>query len=173
MDIKRYILTQGVLLRDKTIIPIWDSRLEFVKTEDYGNIINFVDGIKREKFHNVVECIFDLNTKTLSSGIELDIYPDLTSLNHKIGNVILFETDRKNTLTKIIDIVFEEYDLQIVKGKKIEKWYLNKLPKDLVIDDNSLYAVKVWKPTYVLDNGGKTTWDMYLRKIENLDYLKK
>jgi hypothetical protein len=86
--------------------------------------------------------------------------------------VILFEKFPKHTLTKIVDITFEQFDLQIQKGKKIDNWYLNNLPKDITIDRESLYAIKVWKPTYVLENGDKTTYDMYLRIIENLDYLE-
>jgi len=170
MDIKRHILTQGVLLSDKTILPIWDSRITFSKSEMYGNQL-IVEG-ERNHTYSVIECIFDLKTKTISTGIELDIYPDLSKIKHKVGMVILFEKYPKHTLTKIIDITFEVFDLQIQKGKKIDNWYLNNLPKDTIIDRESLYAIKVWKPTYVLENGDKTTYDMYLRIIENLDYLE-
>ena len=173
MNLQRYVLTQGVLLEDKTIIPIWDSRLEFVKTEMYGNTININDGNIREKFHDVVQCIYDLKTKTISAGIDLDIYPDLTKLNHKVNDIVLFENKWNHTLSKIVDIIFEEYDLEIIKGKKIEGWVLNNLPKDTLINKDFLYSIKNWRPTYVLDNGNKTIWDMYLRKIENLDYLQK
>jgi hypothetical protein len=170
MEIKRYILTQGVLLSDKTILPIWDSRITFSKSEMYGNQLN-IEG-ERNHTYSVVECIFDLKTKTISSGIDLDIYPNKEKLERKINDIVLFEDNQKNTLTKIVDIIFEEYDLQIQKGKKIDNWYLNNLPKDTIIDRDSLYSLKIWKPTYVLDNGKKTIWDMYLRKIDNLDYLK-
>lgn len=177
MEISRYILTQGVLLKDKTIIPIWDSRLEFVKTEMSGNTIIFVGGSAddyyRRDFHSVIECVYDLKTKTISAGIDIDIYPDLSKLEHKIDDIVLFEDKSKHSLTKIVDIIFVEYDLQIVKGKKINNWYLNNFLKDVVINRDSLYAIKIWKPTYVFENGGKTIWSMYVRTIQNLDYLQK
>jgi hypothetical protein len=171
MDIKRYILTQGILLDDKTIIPIWDSRIEFEKTDMYGNVITFDGSYKT--YHSLIECIFDLKTKTISPGIDLDIYPNKENLKHKINDIVLFEDRQKHTLTKIVDIIFEEYDLQIQKGKKIDNWHLQNIPKDIIIEKDSLYALKLWKPTFVLDNGQKTIWGMYLRNIENLDYLQK
>jgi hypothetical protein len=171
MEISRYITTQGVLLKDKTIIPIWDSRATFSKNEMYGNQIS-VEG-ERQNTYSLVECIFDLKTKTISAGIDIDIYPDLSKLEHKINDIVLFEDKSKHSLTKIVDIIFEEYDLQITKGKKIDNWYLNNFPKDVVVNRDSLYAMKIWKPTYVFENGGKTIWSMYVRTIQNLDYLKK
>ena len=171
MDIKRYIVIQGVLLKDKSIVPIWDSRIKFEKTEMVGNRIE-VEG-ERDYFHSVVECVFDLKTKQIFPGINVDVYPNLPNLKHKIGNIVLFEYGSKNVLTKIVDIVFENYDLSITKGKKIEEWELSRLPKDLVVDRDSMYAIKYWKPTYILENGKKTEYDMYLRLIENLDYLSK
>jgi|GEM_PF-6474182 len=171
MNLSRYITTQGVLLTDNTIIPIWDSRITFSTSEMYGNEIN-VKG-ERKRYFNLIDCIFDLVTKKVSMGVELVVYPDLTKLEHKVGTIVLFEDRQTNTLTKIIDIVYERFNLEIKKGKDIEEWELKKFDKDTIIDANILYAIKTWKPTYILENGKKTDYEMYLRKISNLDYLTK
>lgn len=171
MDIKRYIVIQGVLLKDKSIVPIWDSRIKFEKTEMFGNRIE-VEG-ERDYSHSVVECVFDLKTKQIFPGIAIDIYPNLSNHTHKIDNIVLFKDGAKNTLTKIVDIIFENYELSITKGKKIDEWQLTRFPKDLVIDRDLMYAIKYWKPTYILENGEKTDYGMYLSLIDNLDYLSK
>ena len=169
MEIKRYIVVQGVLLKDKTIIPIWDSRLTFSKDDMTGNQIYFVDGVNREVIYNIIECVYDLKTRSISRGIDIDIYPDLTDSRHKIGDIVLFENKSTHTLTKISDIIFEEFEFKIIKGKKMESWELRNVPKGTIIERDTLYALKFWKPTYILENGGKTIWEMYLRKIQNLD----
>jgi hypothetical protein len=169
MEIKRYILTQGVLLSDNTLIPIWHPNLVFEKTEMYGNQI-YLEGV-RGMYYNTVECIYDLKTKQLSLGIEIDIIGK-NSPSHNIGTLVLFEDNSQHILTKIVDIIHETYDLQIKKGKKVIEYYNRYLPKDMVIEEDKLYSIKIWKPTYVLENGKKTTYEMYLRVISNLDYLK-
>lgn len=60
-----------------------------------------------------------------------------------------------------------------VEVKKIEDWIKDKFPKDITIDKDTLYCIKTWKPMYHLDCGDKTDFNLYLKKIENLDYLSK
>lgn len=116
MDVKRYNLVKGIVTREKEIIPIWDSRLHFEKTDLYGNIITFDN--QRDHYH-LQDIVFDLVTKNLSLGIDIDIYPTLNDKDRGIGSIVLFEKNHsKNILTKIIDITYEDYDISIRRGKK-------------------------------------------------------
>jgi hypothetical protein len=58
-------------------------------------------------------------------------------------------------------VVYEEYEMEIKRGRKLDKWWVERF-KDIEIDDNTLYAIKKWKPFYVLDNGIKIEWSHQL-----------
>lgn len=161
MDLERYIVVQGVKLRDNTIIPIWDTRINFEETEDYGNKIA-ISGMSHERIYDTVQCIYDLKTKTISIGVELDYYP-LNDLNSfKVDEIVLYEkSNRTLKESKIVDIVFEKYDLYIRNGCDLENNYRSLL-KETTIVDNCIYAVKYWQPYYILEDGTKITSYIYL-----------
>lgn len=125
----------------------------------YGNIIT----LKGEYNHlKLVECIFDLKTRKLSMGIELDCYPDESTLEFKVGqDVYVDKAYRKLTECKIVGIKYEKYDLEIVRGKFMSNWMVAKF-KDLEIDGNLLYAVKQWKPIYVLSDSSSVGYSHQL-----------
>lgn len=173
METTRYIMTQAVLDDNKVLIPLWDERVVFSKTERYGNVITLKGGKASDerKFRNVEECILDVKTKELSFGVKVDVYPEKTKYN--INDIVCAKKDGTydNTLveTKIIDIVYESYDLTIRKGKRLESYYVSAIKNVLSIteiDIDTLYAVKTWKPIYVLENGMKVEYDMYIYKLE-------
>jgi hypothetical protein len=146
MNVTRYIPIQAIKTNDNSLIPIWDPRITFEKTEMYGNQLNF----ERERFYNTVECVFDIKTKQISIGIDLDYYPKLEyakdeKILHEVSNRVLGEA----TIEKI---VYEEYELEIIKGKKIENYWKTYFSEVVFLAD-SLYAIKKWKPFYVLNNG--------------------
>ena len=64
MNINRRIIVQAIKTKENILIPIWDERVRFEKTEMYGNILT-LDGVSR-MMNNVVECIYDLKTKKLT-----------------------------------------------------------------------------------------------------------
>ena len=64
MNIKRYIIVQAVKTKENELIPIWDERIVFEKTEMYGNVITLKEGYRHDYF-NIVECIYDLKTKQI------------------------------------------------------------------------------------------------------------
>lgn len=168
MEIKRHIVVQAIKTRENELIPIWDERIIFEKTEMYGNAIK-LKGDYNSNHYNLIECVYDLKTKKLDLGVEFDYYPTEEELEFKVGEVVLFEKSlRKLVETKISEVVYEQYDLEIKKGKKFDA-YWRKLIKGIEIDDNSLYALKVWKPFYILDDGTKVEWSHKLyHKIENV-----
>ena len=154
MDIKRRIVIQAILTKEGELIPIWDDRISFEKTEMYGNRIILKGG--RNEYYSLVECIYDLKDRKLEVGIELNYYPEKTEFEK--GESVFFEkSNRILEEAKVSDIVYETYDMQITKGGKLSNWTLNYF-KDVEIDKNSLYAIKMWKPFYVLDNGIKIEW---------------
>ncbi len=172
METTRYITTQAVLDDNKQLIPLWDERVVFTKTDLYGSVITLKGGASYDerKFRNVEECILDVKTKTLSMGIEVDIYPEKTK--YEIHDIVCVKKDGTydNVLveTKITDIIYESYDLTIRKGKKLDNYDISAIKKVLSlteIDIDTLYAIKRWKPIYLLENGMKIEYDMYIYKF--------
>ena len=160
MDITRYVEIQAILTKDKVLIPIWDERIVFEKTEMYGNVITIKGD--NHSHYNVVSAVLDLKTKKLSMGIELDYYPNMEETEFKKDQQVLFEVgNRKLEKTIISDIIFEDFDVTIIKGKKMDSWYIKAL-NNVEIDPNVIYAIKSWKPTYVLKNGKKTNYTYQL-----------
>lgn len=158
MDIKRYIITQAVITKQKEIIPIWDERIVFEKTELYGNVIT-LNGDYMSNHHNLVECIYDLKTKKLDVGVELNYYPDENELEFKKDENVLFQkSNRVLAEAKVLEVVYEEYVIDIRRGKNLDRWCVERF-KDVGIERDTLYAIKRWKPFYILDNGIKIKWE--------------
>lgn len=171
MDIKRYVIVQAVKTVENELIPIWDERLVFDKTEMYGDII-YIKNDYRQEHQSLVECVFDLKTKKMEIGIELNYYPSESELDFKKGEVILFEKSmRVLQEAKIADIVFEQYEMEIKRGRKLDKWWIDRF-KNVKIDGNILYAIKQWKPFYILDNGVKIEWGHQLYHKEDKNILQ-
>ncbi len=63
----------------------------------------------------------------------------------------------------IKDIVYEDYDLSLVKGTKVDKYY-QKYLKGVALEKDQMYAIKHWKPTYVLEDGEIIKWKHQLYK---------
>lgn len=156
MNIQRYVIIKAVKTKTNELIPIWDERIIFEKTELYGNVIRLKDDWHNH--YSLIECIYDLKTKEISIGIELDHFPSDKELDFKIGETVLFEKSHKHLSdAKISEIVYEEYDLDIKRGKNFNNWEFERF-KDIQIDSKTLYAIKRWKPFYILDNGNKIEW---------------
>jgi hypothetical protein len=161
MDIKRYLTVQAVKTKNNELIPIWDERIIFEKTEMFGNVITLKDDF-RSNHYSVVECIFDLKTKKLEVGIELDYYPSENDLEFKKGEVVLYEkSTRRLSEAKITEVVYEEYEMTIKRGRKLDYYWISRF-KEVQFDGDTLYAMKQWKPFYVLDNGTKIEWSHQL-----------
>src|SRR6478735_1385512 len=156
MDIQRYIVIQAIQ-KENELIPLWDERITFEKTELYGNVISYKDNTGRSyDFMHVIECLYDLKTKKIFNGIEKDIYLK-DNIKFKQDEEVMYEGNTYRTLSKvkITDIIFETFTLKVVKGKNIEGYYKKILAMDL--DEKAIYSLRLWEPTYVLSNGEKTT----------------
>lgn len=159
-NISKFNIVKAIKTKQNEIIPIWDDRIEFHKTELYGNVIN----IKGEHdIYNLIEVVYNLETREISAGVELDIYPNITEFIK--DEIVLSEVKYSSyRIDKIIDIIFEEFEMEIKKGKKIDNHYIKDL-KDIVIEPKTIYCLKGWKPTYVLESGLKTTFAHQLKKL--------
>ena len=156
---RRKIAVLALEDKDHNLIPLWDTRVSSSKSEVYG-VQYHLDG-SFSRGGRLVECVMDINTKKLSPGIPVDIYPEGEL---KKGEKVLYEISHRNLdLATIKDVVFEEYDSQITKGKKMDKWYRERVQTE--IDPDSMYIIRNWKPFYILDNGKKIEWEHELYKI--------
>ena len=108
-----------------------------------------------------------MKTKKIEIGVDLDFYPE--KLEFEKNEIVYVEkSNRTLTETKVVDILYEEYELNIKKGKKIDGYWL-KYFKDKDIEKDQLYAIKQWKPFYLLENGQKIEWphQLYHKDIED------
>ena len=118
----------------------------------YGNVIR----LKNKHDHlQIIDALYDLKTKTLSLGIELNMYPNMDNLEFKIDEHVLYEKGHRNLIEgKVVSIEYDDFDMNVCKGKKVDKRYFT----DILIQDDLLYCIKNWKPVYVLDTGFRTEW---------------
>ena len=160
LDVRRRIIIQALKTSDNKLIPIWDERVLFEKTELYGNIVKLKDSHEN---CTLVECIYDLKTRKFEWGIDIDIYPD--KLPYNIDEIVLFDKGgRILEEVTITNIVYEEFELIIKKGKKLDEFISSERLKEIQIEPNTLYAIKSWKPFYILCNGRKVQYAHYLYK---------
>lgn len=154
--IDRYIVVQAVKTEDNKIIPVWDKRISFKKHEDYENIIEVKDDPRT--YHKLVEVVYDLKTRKISTGISLDFYPSDTKF---VKDEIVYVEESHSTFyeTKIVEIKFEEFDMSILRGSEVLEYYKD-IKEDII--KTQIYAIKHWKPTYVLSNGEKIKWEYQL-----------
>ncbi len=166
MGQSRYIQTIAIQTDANELVPLWDPRVQFVKDDYFGDHFTISDNYGRH--HNTIECMFDVKEKKLVLGVEVDLYPDIDKLEFKKGMEVMHETRTHRMLKKstVVDIVFEEYELTIRKGKKLDSYYVERLANQAItIEKDGLYAIKVWKPTYVLEDGFKTTYEHQMHTI--------
>jgi len=161
--IKRYVLTKGFLNEDKKIVPFWDPSVLFLKDDDYNKVK--LDNTWRGECHEFIDCVYDMKHKTLSLGIEINIYPEKTEF--VVGQKVLSEVPKKHRhlrQNEIVEIVYEEFQIRICKGKNLtDELRAEYIPKD--VDLNGLYCIKHWEPTYCLKSGMKTKWAHQLYHI--------
>ncbi len=159
MSITRYTLVQAIKTNDNQIIPIWDERLVYEKPEYGSRMFRFGN----ESYISLIEAVFDNKTKKLSLGIELDYFPTEKNIDHKVGDYVMQELKgRVLSRQKVVEIVYEEYELTIGKGSKLNKYWGDTFK---MVNDE-IYAIKQWKPFYILDNGDKIEWTHQLYKIQ-------
>lgn len=161
MNATRYITIQAILTEDGELIPLWDSRIKFEKSDYYGDYYE-LDG--SHKMYNPIECIFDTKDKKISGGLELN-YDDVNEI-YNVGDVVLYETSHHVLSEKtIVDIVYKNFSTTIKKGKKLDNYITVNFP-DVIIEPNTIYIVKCYTPTFILNDGKEVdlTYSFYKLK---------
>lgn len=154
MSQERFVLVQALQTKGGELIPVWDESVTYSKSEMYGGEVGLVDEFRNAA--RLIECILDIKTKKLSTGIVLDYYPN--KLDFQKGQTVMYEVShRKLKMSKIVDIVFEEFETEITKGKKMDSWWVKQF-KDVDIVGEKLYTIKKWTPFYVMEDGTKVKW---------------
>lgn len=162
--LSRYITIQAVKTKKNELIPFWDKRVKFVDSEHYGKYLELDNGY--DKYDSLVDCIYDMKTGEINAGVELNCYKTIEELKFKIGESVLLEKSHRELYeTKIVDIVFEKYDLSIKKGSKFHN-YEKGMFKDIAIEKDTIYSIKTWEPTYILEDGKRVDFELNLyRKV--------
>lgn len=75
------IIMSAAITPDNELIPLWDDIILFETDECGYSEITLKDN--KQISLDIVECIYDLKDKTLSHGIELNIYPSEKDLPYK------------------------------------------------------------------------------------------
>jgi hypothetical protein len=157
----RYQPIPIIVSDDNEIIPIWDKRLIFIKSDYYGDYFEIKDNLSSRHFHPQ-EGIFDTKTKTVSGGIIVE-FKNMDGAK-RVGEEIYYEPrgyGKKIKKSKIKEILFENYKPEINKGKKLQS-----LQKQIVdFDPQKLYLIKNYEREYLLENGDRTI-DLYIKEVE-------
>lgn len=161
----RYIAAQAIQVAPGELISVFDERIQFVKDDYYGNHVR-LNGDHR-MFRDFIDCVYDLKARQLKAGIVKDFYPNIEELPHKVGDRCLVEIGHhKMQLTKLKEVVFEEFTSSFRKGKKIEQYETQRyFAEGEVVDANAIYQLRYWEPIYVFENGFKTKYDHQIHEL--------
>lgn len=151
MEVTRYIITLAVLNDEKKLIPFWDDKCIYKKGE-YGEVISLSDSSIKETY-SFVECVYDLKKKQLEMGIELNHYPSEKDIPFKINESVFVEQQHRYLVeAKVVEIIYEDFSVEIKRGKKLDDWWSKRFKK-VNFEPNLIYVIKIWKPYFLLDNG--------------------
>jgi hypothetical protein len=160
-----FYLTKGILVKDEAnyvinIIPIWDSRVTYEDHELYG------PSYKLDKDREpLVDVLFNVNTKQLSLGINIDFYDSL--FDFIVGETVYVNVKKTVYKSSIKEIIYTDYKLNIYQGKDLEQWLIDKIKKqypDIQLTVDGLYSIKDWIPYYLLEDGRLIKWKHELFK---------
>jgi len=160
----QFVIVKGIQNKND-IIPIWDENIVFNQDENMGDSYT----LKNDHFfktYNLVDCVFDVVTKQISLGTTIDIYPEQDKLEYVKGEILLYEkSHRKLKESKLVDIIYEEYETKILRTKDLVDYpyYTKYLSKEFTLD--AIFCFRIWKPTYVTEDGFKTIWSHQLYKV--------
>lgn len=166
MGQSKFIETKAIKTNENELVPLWDPRVKFVKSDHFGDHFRMEDD---HRMAQVVECLFDVKEKQLVLGVEVDIYPDVTTGPYVKGAKVLYEIRGHHTLrsSTIVDIVFEEFEMTIKKGKKLEDYEIDMLKeKGIDFDPTTIYAIKRWKACYAMADGTKIRYNHQMYTLE-------
>lgn len=148
------ILIKALKVRESWI-PIWEFQHDV--SEMYGDIY-FLKGGRSvsssiESFHDVY---YDINTKEISSGIKVDIYPPKTEF--KKGDEVFINPSGSRSLIKgtISELVYLPEHHKIMTGKEAIRERYDKYSSS--IDLEALYHFIIYKVHYRIEGREEDYW---------------
>lgn len=150
---KTFILPSFCLkVSQNEFVSFWE--LTPTTSELYGDGFTYKG---KDYWNELIPCYYNLNDKTISFGIVKDYYPD--KLAFVKDEEIYFEEEHSiYSETKIIDIEFNTFEVEIINVAKCDKstlhWYFTKEEQENM-KLNDIFEIRKWKPVYVLENGKK------------------
>lgn len=157
---KSKILIKALLYKEK-FIPIWE--LEFQEHEDYGPQYKIKEEWSTYSESSLSDVYYDINTKKITSG-EIIEYKNTNNIP-KIGDFIFYDNYKVIKRAKLLDIKWVIDQNYIHKGEYIKdnyKYYV----KDVKLDYNKLYHIKVYEPRYIIEGEDKQIWPHALKTVE-------
>ena len=165
---ERYIIVKAYVDDDyDRIISLWNESITYNKHHFYHQEV---------QINSIRDVIFDVKTKALSKGKVLDLYPGEVVFHigedvYVEGSVInrtIFCSQKGVYKSRIVDIVYSEFETEVIKGSKIEKYMLEKITKqhkDFKLESECLYWIKHWQPHFLLSNDKVIKHSYYLFKV--------
>jgi hypothetical protein len=161
-----YYLTKGILIKDDAnyvinIIPIWDSRVTYKDHDLYGPSYK----LDRDR-QPLVDVLFNINTKQLLLGVEINLYsPSYSDFN--VGDIVYVNVNKGVYKSSIKDIIYTDYKLTVYKGKDLEDYLISRIKQEcpnIQITVDSLYCIKDWIPYFLLEDNKIVKWEHELFK---------
>lgn len=165
MSVSRYIPVK-VAVVDGNIYPI--SELDFVKDSYFGDYYKLNSSYDR--INHLEEMVWDVKKKCYKTPHVVEIKQLDTCFGvYNIGETILVEMgNRKISNKKLVDIIYEEYESSFRKFKKVEEYYKQYFSeedlKTFIPED--IIELRVFKATYVFEDGHKTNYPHQFYRIE-------
>ena len=155
----RYITVPAFKSRQDKIIPIWDSQIQYIPSEDdFSPVI-------RHKDHygdlQLTTAIYNLREKTLTTGIPIDIFKPEDG-QFVVGEEVYYDVQYKVLKqSSIVSISRGRGTLSITLGKDVESYYRQYI--DNIVPD-SLYAITTYTPKYTMADGAVVEWEHQIYK---------
>jgi hypothetical protein len=152
-------------------VPFW--LLEYDNSEDYGEGFRKKDAkdysSSRIQYGDLQDLLWDSKKCVIVSGITKDVYPDKQNCEFKIGETVLVEIkSNEYGLDKVVDIIFEEYDTNILRVKKMDEWDKKKFTEEELsnMKKDDVYEMRIWKPFYKLESGKIIKYSYQLKRFK-------
>jgi hypothetical protein len=157
------ILIKAAVLYNKWI-PIWEFICE--TDEMYGAIYKHPITHKTFFKDSFKDVYYDINTKKITTGIQLTIYPE--NIKYKIGDIVyIISKSEYNTLkkAKISQIIYIPQSDYVYLGEQAKQEY-GKYLKNQKFDFNKLYHIIVYEVKYKIEGSDDNIWEHYIYKLE-------
>lgn len=146
------------------MIPFWEIEAYHYNDDTGEETYTYKD----ENYKvNLIDCVYDLKKRAIKTPVIKDVYP--SNLKFSVGETVYREVKPDHMMLDYVEsIVYEEYESQYYKAKKMPDWF-NKYFTNEELVANDFYELRVWKPWFKMKSGALVKYDMYLNHV----YIEK